>query len=126
MKDEIAKIIEMVQEGKITSDEAGELISALKEESESKVTSSNNYLGKMLKIRVKSETQENVRVNIPIRLVKFLLKMGHGIASQIPEAKAYLEDIDLDLVMHAIDNEMEGKIVDIQSEEGETVEIYIE
>lgn len=36
MKDEIGKIIEMIQEGKITSDEGSELISALKTESESK------------------------------------------------------------------------------------------
>lgn len=80
----------------------------------------------MLKIRVKSENQDNVRVNIPVQFVKFLLKMGHGIASHIPEAKKYVEDIDMEVLVQAIDNEMEGKIVDIQSEEGETVEIYIE
>lgn len=124
MKEEIAKVIEMVQEGKINSDEAGELINALKNDSSNK--RDENYLGKMLKIRVQSEQRENVNVNIPIRLVRFLLKMGHGIAANIPEAKEYMKDIDIDLIMHAIDNEMEGKIVDIQSEEGETVAIYIE
>ena|SRR5690625_631741 len=125
MKDEIAKVIAMVEEGKITSDEASDLISAIKDE-EKESTPKKGYLGKMLKIRVKSETEENVRVNIPLHLVKFLLKMGHGIASQIPDAKKYVDDIDLDVIMQAIDHEVEGKIVDIQSEEGETVEIYIE
>ncbi|MFD2131998.1 hypothetical protein ACFSKI_12345 [Pseudogracilibacillus auburnensis] len=125
MKDEIAKIIVMVQEGKIDSEEAGELIQALKEDS-SPASSSGSYLGKMLKIRVKSDTQENVRVNIPVRFVRFLLKMGHGIAANIPEAKEYVKDIDVDLIMHAIDQEMEGKIVDIESDDGETVAIYIE
>jgi len=125
MKDEIAKIISMAQEGKITSDEASELISAIKSE-EKQTTPSKSYLGKMLKIRIKSEKEENVKVNVPIRLVKFLLKMGHGIASQIPEAQKYVDDIDVDLIMNAIDNEMEGKIVDIQSDEGEMIEIYIE
>ena len=124
MKDEIAKIFAMVEEGKITSDEASELIAEMKNETKS--TPNNSYLGKMLKIRVKSETQENVRMNIPIRLVKFLLKMGHGIASQIPEAQKYVDDIDVDLLLEAIDNEMEGKIVDVQSDDGETVEVFIE
>ncbi|MEI3605295.1 hypothetical protein SPD48_06280 [Pseudogracilibacillus sp. SE30717A] len=126
MQDEIEKIINMVQEGKITSDEAGELIAAIKAEPKAVSTSNKGYLGKMLKIRIQSETEENVKVNIPIGLVKFLLKMGHGIASHIPESQKYVKDIDLDLVMHAIDTEMEGKIVDIQSEDGEIVEIYIE
>ncbi len=128
MKDEIAKIIDMVQEGKVTSEEAGELIAAIKAEPDPEVlpTSSKSYLGKMLKIRIQSQTDDNVKVNIPIRLVKFLLKMGHGIASHIPESQKYVNDIDLDLVMHAIDNEMEGKIVDIKSEDGDIVEIYIE
>src|SRR5690625_2735858 len=124
MKDEIAKILAMVEEGKITSEEASELIDTMKNETKS--TPSKSYLGKMLKIRVKSDTKENVRVNVPIRLVKFLLKMGHGIAAQIPEAQQYVDDIDVDLLLDAIDNEIEGKIVDVQSDDGETVEIYIE
>jgi len=124
MKDEIAKILAMVEEGKITSEEASELIDTMK--SETKSTPSKSYLGKMLKIRVKSDTKENVRVNVPIRLVRFLLKMGHGIASQIPEAQQYADEIDVDMLLDAIDNEIEGKIVDVQSDDGETVEIYIE
>src|SRR5690625_1646294 len=88
MKDEITRIIDMVQEGKLTSDEGSELISALKDEPETPKTSSKHYLDKMVKIRVKSDSENNnIRVNIPIRLVKFLLKAGHGIASHIPEAK---------------------------------------
>lgn len=126
MKAEIAKILTMVQEGKISSDEASELIQALKTDEKSESESSNSYLGKMLKIRVQSDTQDNVNINVPIRLVKFFLKMGQGIAANIPEAKAYMEDIDFDLIIEAIDNELEGKIVDIESKEGETVAVYIE
>lgn len=123
MKDEIAKIIAMVQEGKIDSDEAGELISALKGESNTPV---DNYLGKTLKVRVKSDTQDNVNINIPIKLVKGLLKMGHGIAANIPQAKKYADDIDINLLMNAIDNEIVGKIIDVQSANGDIVAVYIE
>lgn len=124
MKDEIAKIIAMLQEGKINSDEAGELISALKEEEAP--ASTENYLNKMFKVRISSETRDNVNVNIPIKLVKSLLKMGHGIASNIPQASKYAEDIDVDLILKAIDKEIDGKIVDVKSANGDIVAVYIE
>lgn len=124
MKDEITKIIAMLQEGKIDSDEAGELISALKEEKAP--ASTENYLNKMFKVRISSEMRDNVNVNIPIKLVKTLLKMGHGIASNIPQASKYAEDIDVDLILKAIDNEIDGKIVDVKSSNGDIVAVYIE
>lgn len=123
MKDEIAKIIAMVQEGKIDSDEAGELIGALKE---SNKTTSGSYLNKTFKIKIKSSKKDDVNVNIPIKFVKGLMKMGHGIATSIPQANKYAADIDMNLLMHAIDNEIDGQIVDIQSANGDIVSIIIE
>jgi hypothetical protein len=125
MKEDIAKVLRMVEEGKITSDEAGELIAAIKEEMPTTVTEQGT-LGKMLKVRITSAGKENVRVSIPIRFVKWMIKTGHGIASSIPEARAYAEDIDMDLIMHAIDSEMVGKIVDVETDDGQTIVIFIE
>src|SRR5690625_2645108 len=113
----------MVEEGKVSSEEASELINALKED-EHAGDEGKSYMGKKLKIRISSE--EKVRVNIPIRLVKWVLKTGHGIASSIPEAKAYADDIDMDIVMQAIDNGIDGKIMDLDTEEGDSIAIYIE
>jgi hypothetical protein len=126
VKDEIARIIAMVQEGKIDSDEAGDLISALKSEPETRTESQSGYLGRTLKIRIQSDEKENVNVNVPLRLVKGLLKMGHGIASNIPQAKQYADDIDIDLLISAIDNEITGKIIDVKSDDGNIVAVYIE
>jgi len=125
MQEEIAKIITMVEEGKVSSEEASELINALKED-EHAGDEGKSYMGKKLKIRISSEEKEKVRVNIPIRLVKWVLKTGHGIASSIPEAKAYADDIDMDVVMQAIDNGIDGKIMDLDTEEGDSIAIYIE
>lgn len=123
MKDQIAKIIAMLQEGKINSSEAEELISALKEPEQS---TGDKYLNKMFKVRIKSESKDDVNVNIPLKLVKTLLKMGHGIAANIPQASKYAEDLDVDLLMNAIDNEVDGKIIDVQSANGDIVAVYIE
>src|SRR5699024_2570663 len=125
MQDEIAKIIKMVEEGKVSAEEASELINALKEDEETHIPD-KEYMGKKVKIRIRSEDKEKVRVNIPIRFVKWILKTGHGVASSIPEAKAYADDIDLDVVMHAIDNGIDGKIIDLDTEDGESIAVYIE
>ena len=125
MKEEIAKVLTMVQEGKIDSEKAAELIDVLKEK-DSPQLGSTSYLEKTLKIRVKSEENDNVTVNLPIKLVKAVLKAGHGIASNVPQAKDYVKDLDIDLLIDAIENELDGKIVDIQSANGDTVAVVIE
>ncbi len=125
MKDEIAKILAMVQEGKLEVEKASELIQLLKEKG-GELTKSNNYLDKTLRIRVNSQSNDNVLVNLPIKLVKAVLKAGVGIAAGIPEANKYVKDIDVDLLLEAIENELVGPIVDVKSANGDTVAVFIE
>src|SRR5699024_4176565 len=129
MKEEIRRIMQMVEEGKLSSDEATELMNALNEPPEqTKETEETNryYMGRSLKIRIKEKDKERVSLNIPSKFVKWLLKTGHGIAQAIADAKPYIEDIDLNVVMQAIDNHETGKIIDLTTEEGEEITLYIE
>lgn len=128
MQEEIARIIHMVEEGKINSEEASKLISALNEDKEPAETSTSKstYMKKSVKINIRSEDKETLNVSVPIRFVKWILKTGHGIASAIPEAKAYVDDIDMNAVMDAIDHGAEGKIIDMDTEEGDSIAVYIE
>ncbi|MEA1854597.1 hypothetical protein MKX67_03950 [Cytobacillus sp. FSL W7-1323] len=129
MKEEITKVLTMVQEGKIDADKGAELIQVLKEkeEKESKQPeSSSKYMEKVLKIRVKSAENDNVTVNLPIKLVKVVLLAGHNIAASIPESAKYVKDIDINLIIEAIENELDGQIVDVKSADGDTVSIFIE
>lgn len=129
MKEEITKVITMVQEGKINADKGAELIQVLKEkeEKESKQPeSSSKYMEKVLKIRVKSSENDNVTVNLPIKLVKVVLLAGHNIAASIPESSKYVKDIDINLIIEAIENELDGQIVDVKSADGDTVSVFIE
>ncbi|MEK5428849.1 SHOCT-like domain-containing protein [Cytobacillus sp. FSL R7-0680] len=129
MKEEITKVLTMVQEGKIDADKGAKLIQVLKEkeEKESKQPeSSSKYMEKVLKIRVKSAENDNVTVNLPIKLVKVVLLAGHNIAASIPESAKYVKDIDINLIIEAIENELDGQIVDVKSADGDTVSIFIE
>lgn len=131
MKDEIAKVIAMAQEGKVSAEEASELIQLIGEK-ENAVKSSpatkptENYLQRSLRIKIQSGKTDKVNVSIPLKLIKLILKMGHGIAGNIPEAKEYTEHINVELIMEAIEQEMVGDIVNIETEDGDTVLITIE
>lgn len=128
MKAEIEKVLTMVQEGKVDAGKASELIQVLKErETDGNLASkSSGYADKTLKIRVVSAENDNVNVNLPIKLVKVVLLAGHNIASSIPQSEKYVKDIDIGLIIDAIENELDGQIVDVKSANGDTVSVIIE
>lgn len=125
MKEEIAKVLSMMEQGKIDAEKASELIALLKEK-ETAPSKKSSYLNKTLKIRIHSEDNDRVNVNLPIRLFQVLVKAGYGIASNIPEAQKYMNDLDIELILEAIDNELEGQIVDIETGSGDKVAVFIE
>lgn len=142
MREEISKVLSMMQEGKIDSDKASELINALQEkqmahpsqavqvlgkpDSKKLPSGTGRYLDKTLKIRVTTEENDNVSINLPIKLVKAVLGAGHSIASNIPQSAEYVKNIDIDLLIDAIENELDGQIVDVRTGDGNTVAVVIE
>ncbi|NGY75010.1 hypothetical protein F6Y04_32285 [Bacillus megaterium] len=129
MKEEITKVLTMVQEGKIDAEKGSELIQVLKEKEETGNTllkKPNVYLDKTLKIRVVSTENDNVKVNLPIKLVKLVLMAGHSIAASIPQSEKYVKDRERNVIVEAIEKELDGQIVDIKSANGDTVSVIIE
>ncbi len=129
MSEEISKVLTMVEDGKLSKEKAVELIGALQgtgnQVSLNKQTSAS-YLNKMLKIRVTSENGDNVNVNLPIKLIKAVLNVGSSIAERIPQSEKYVKDIDVALLIDAIDNELDGKIVDVTAANGDKVLVTVE
>ena len=83
----------------------------------------------MLRVRVSSEEGDKVSVNLPLRLIKVALKTGLSIASAIPESAKYVKDIDVidvELILEAIEKELSGQIVDVESANGDKVSVVIE
>ncbi|MGM9951320.1 MAG: SHOCT-like domain-containing protein [Lysinibacillus sp.] len=129
MKEEITRVVTMVQEGKIDAEKGAELIQLLKEKEEANnklYDKPAKYLDKTLKINVVSAENDNVTINLPIKLVKAVLKAGHSIAASLPQSEKYVKDIDINLIIEAIENELDGPIVDVKSANGDTVSILID
>lgn len=123
MKEEIKRILKMVEEGKIDADKATELIEALNKSTNEQQLSVSGNLDKMLKVRVLSATKDTVNVNVP---VKFLKAIGNAVNNIKIPGVSEQEGIDVKAIMDAIDSGLEGKIVDVKSGNGDIVEVYIE
>ncbi|MBU3178080.1 hypothetical protein KPL47_17270 [Clostridium estertheticum] len=123
MNEEVMRVLKMLEDGKIDSQKAGELIEALNATKKIVPVTANNA-DKTLKIKVNSSTGDNVNVNIP---VKFIKTLGSAI-KRIPKVEGVegIEDIDIQAILQAVGEGLDGKIVDVKSEKGDIVEIVVE
>ncbi len=122
--EERMKILNMINEGKITAEEGSKLLSALTRRSEKpKKVSKSGLSNRWLRVRVTdmSTGKAKVNVNVPMKLVD----AGLNIAAQFtPEMEGAQM---MDAVKEALAENIRGKIVDVIDEEDqEHVEIFIE
>lgn len=123
VSEERMQILEMVEEGKINTKDAMELLNALETNQEA-ITPKKD--AKWLKIRVRTmDDNPKVNVNIPLSLVDVGLKLAKKFDPKLEESG--LDEIDLDEIIEAVKNGAEGQIVDVEDEENQTkVKIYVE
>lgn len=121
LKEEKMQILSMVSEGKISSEEGVKLLDALEEKSSPQAKKSPKWL----KVRVYDPDDDNkVNITLPISLLNVGMKIANKFSPEIKEAG--LNDDDLKEIFEAIKNGAEGKLVDIDGENGEKVEIIVE
>ena len=79
----------------------------------------------ILRVRVNSAAGDKVKVNLPMSLVKVCLELGISVAPQMTGIES-LQNIDLGKIMDLAERGMIGKLVEVESSEGDTVEIVVE
>lgn len=131
MDEERRQILEMVREGKISTDEAMKLLDALgKDEAPAEPARSKGIsTNRMLHIQVEGPDEE-VNVNIPLRLIKSLSKMARFIPKQaavkLEEEGIDLADFDLEAMAEALEAGIgDGELVHVETGDTE-IHIYIE
>ena len=123
MKENINRILKMLEEGKIDAAKAAELIEAIKEK-ETAQSEQPAAHEKMLKVRVLSAEGEKVNINLPIKFVKASINAFGKIPININGDTNH--NIDMQAISDAIENGIDGKIVDIDSTKGDKIEVVIE
>jgi hypothetical protein len=143
MNEEVLRITKLLEEGKINAEQAAALIDALnggtstpKAEQlntaekramlEEDMVSAQIPGQKMLQVRVLSENGDKVKVNLPLNFVRGILKA----TGKMPMIKAeHMEGVDMEQLMEsitlAIDHELNGRIVDVESANGDLVIVDI-
>ena len=126
--DERLSILKMVEEGKITVEEASKLLDAVnnKKEELNLITKGEGRKAKWIKIKVfDAEDGTKVNVNLPIGLIDVAFKIAKASDSDF-DVKLGTTKLDIDDIIKMIQEGAEGKIVDIDSNDGTKVEIVIE
>ncbi len=77
----------------------------------------------VFRINVLSSDGDKVKVNLPLPLVKVALDMG---VTPKVDGKDVLKDIDINKIMALVEQGVIGKIVEIETKDGDFVEIVVE
>ena len=77
----------------------------------------------LLRVRVNTVKGDKVKVNLPVALVKAALEIG----LELPqfEGQEVLQKIDLEKIIRLVEEGAIGKLVEVESAEGDTVEITV-
>jgi hypothetical protein len=120
--EERLRILQMIQEGKITAEEGANLLQALGGAGKGKPPTPPTRDPRLLRVRITdlNTGKTKVNVNIPMGLVNVGVKLGARFAPTHA-------NLDYDEIMDAIKSGASGKLADVEDlESGEHVEIWVE
>ncbi len=119
MEENIKKVLKMIEDGKLTAEEGSRLILAMREGA----AKQDKKPGKYFRVLIE-DGEDRVNVKLPLFLVKWLGKISPWESTHF-ELNGKNVDISYAELMKAIDA-AEGELVDIHSEDGAIVKVWIE
>jgi hypothetical protein len=127
--EERIRILNMVQEGKISAEEGSKLLAALDLNSQPApaprrpdAPAPSDQPGRWFRVKITNTLNDKTRVNVrlPVSLIKVGMKMGAKFSPEV-------EKIDMDQLSEFISTGEIGQMVDIYDEEdGDHIEVFIE
>lgn len=121
MTEERLQILRMVEQGKVSAEEAAKLMGALGDDKGSARPEARRT-NKLVRIRVREGDKTKVNVNVPLELARVALRF---MPMKVLREQGVSEQLDIEEVVRLLDEGLEGKIVDIQDDDT-TVEISVE
>lgn len=80
-----------------------------------------------LRVRINSVAGDKVRVNLPMTLVKLCMEIGVDVVPNLSGENAdMLHSVDMKKVVEMVEKGLIGKLVEIESAEGDTIEVVVE
>ncbi len=79
-----------------------------------------------LRVRILSADGDKIKVNLPMTLVKVGLEMGVEIAPNYAKGMDSLKNLDLKQIMELVERGALGKLVEMESADGDIIEVVVE
>lgn len=115
---EVERILKLLEEKKITAEEAAKLLDALEE-------GENTDKARFLKIKVLERNSGRTKVNVTIPLA--LVRWGMQFVPESAQMKLNEHNINFDAITQALEKNFQGKLIEASDEdENEHVEVYLE
>jgi hypothetical protein len=123
METETQRVLEMLQAGQITPEQAAKLLEAL-DTAAARPTPAGRPRTLRINVTDTRSGRTRVNVNVPLGLIEVASKLGLSLGiKRAPELAA----VNFDEIMAAIKNGAEGKIVDIEDDdEGQHVVVMVD
>ena len=80
----------------------------------------------ILRVRITSVQGDKIRVNLPMSLVKVCLEMGLSIGALNGAGSDKLKNIDFSKITELAEKGVIGRLVEIESAEGDVIEVVVE
>jgi len=112
------RILKLLEDKKITADEASRLLDALGDEGDS-------GRARFLKVKVydRSSSEPKVNVTLPVSIVRW----GMQFVPDEARAKMGERHIDFNRITDALEHDFVGKLIEVEGDENhERVEVYLE
>lgn len=126
MREDLLKVLNMLVEGKLEVEKGADLIEAMYTKEEKMVETIKNYDRRMFRVFVDSVGGDNVKVNLPVAVITSILKA----TGKLPIKSTEMEGLDFEMLSEAIivalQNEMLGEIVTVDSSKGDIVRVVVE
>lgn len=131
MSDERLQILKMLEEGKITAEEASSLLEALRDGAPTASASTkekrSTSLGKAkwLRIEVQEHNGNRVHIKLPMIIVRAALRLGGRFNIAGFDSDEMGPEI-MEALETALNDDEAGLLVDVTEKNGDHVEIYLE
>lgn len=125
MVDEKMQILRMLEEGKVSAEEAAKLLEAVEPPGERRpFVPEGGARNRFLRVLITEGNQTKVNVNLPLSLARVALNF---VPKDLLKDKGVAELVDLDEIVRMLEEGFEGKIVDIEDGDSDTrVEVRVE
>jgi len=114
LRSEREQILKMLEEGKITAEEAMKLLDTVEHQGAAQPPRKSKFI----RISISGDDGEKVNVNLPVGLAKLALRVASNFEPRV-------KDLDIDSIIDEVESGVEGRLVEIADGENK-VEIVIE